>query len=126
MIVQAAKIIGSGLATIGLTNTLLLILTNNKDLLLSDIIYTDIIRKAISTVEKMILSLPNNNLLLKFLNEEIPKLTLKNNKVVTNNNIEVKYFINLNLKNRDEEIENILKINFLTAGIYVFIALDDE
>jgi hypothetical protein len=50
MIVQAAKIIGSGLATIGLTNTLSSLLTNNKDLLLSEIIYTDITRKAILTV----------------------------------------------------------------------------
>jgi len=32
MIVQAAKIIGSGLATIGLIDTLLSLLTQNKDL----------------------------------------------------------------------------------------------
>ena len=38
MIVQAAKIIGSGLATIGLINTLLSLLTENRYLLLSDII----------------------------------------------------------------------------------------
>jgi len=52
MIVQAAKIIGSGLATIGLTNTLLSLLTNNKNLLLWDIIYTHVARKAILTLEK--------------------------------------------------------------------------
>ena len=34
MIVQAAKIIGSGLATIGLTNVLLSLLTKNKNLYL--------------------------------------------------------------------------------------------
>ena len=38
MIVQAAKIIGSGLATIGLTNILLLLITENKNLLLSEIL----------------------------------------------------------------------------------------
>jgi len=102
MIVQAAKIIGSGLATIGLTNTLLSLLTNNKDLLLLEIIYIGIIKKDILTVEKMILSLPNNNLLLKFLNEELPKSALKINGVVINNNIEIKSFIDLNLKKKDK------------------------
>jgi len=66
MIVQAAKIIGSGLATIGLTNILLSLLTNNKDLLLSEIIYSDMARKTILTIKKMISNLPNNKLLLGF------------------------------------------------------------
>jgi len=66
MIVQAAKIIGSGLATIGLTNILLSLLTNNKDLLLSEIIYSDMARKTILTIKKMISNLPNNSLLLGF------------------------------------------------------------
>jgi hypothetical protein len=69
MLVQAAKIIGSGLATIGLTNTLLSLVSENKDLLLSDVIYTNMAKKAILTIDKMIDSLPNNSILLKFLNE---------------------------------------------------------
>jgi hypothetical protein len=46
MIVQAAKIIGSGLATIGLINILLSLLTQNKDLFLSNIVYTELVKKA--------------------------------------------------------------------------------
>ena len=38
MILQAAKIIGSGLATIGLIYLLLTLLNHNKDLLLSNLI----------------------------------------------------------------------------------------
>jgi hypothetical protein len=126
MLVQAAKIIGSGLATIGLTNTLLSLVTENKDLLLSDVIYTNMAKKAISTIDKMIDSLPNDSVLLKFLNEEISKSILKINGIVINNNIEIKDFIDLNLNNKDKEIKNILNIDFLTAGVYMFIAPNNE
>lgn len=70
MLVQAAKIIGSGLATIGLSNVLLSVIRDD-DLLLSKIIYTKLVKEAISTVESMINSLPKDSVLLKFLNEEI-------------------------------------------------------
>jgi hypothetical protein len=79
MLVQAAKIIGSGLATIGLTNTLLSLVTDNKDLLLLDVIYTNMAKKAISTIDKMIDTLPGDSLLLKYLNKEISKSILKIN-----------------------------------------------
>jgi len=57
MILQAAKIIGSGLATIGLINLLLSLLNHNKDFLLSDIVYSKLAKKTIFTCEEMIKSL---------------------------------------------------------------------
>ena len=126
MIVQAAKIIGSGLATIGLTNTILSLLTNNKELLLSNIIYTNLAKKAILTIDKMIISLPNNSLLLKFLNEEVIKSILKINGIIINNNLEFKNYINLNSNTKDKDIKNILNIDFLNAGVYMFIAPNNE
>ncbi len=126
MIVQAAKIIGSGLATIGLTNVLLSLLTENKNLLLSNITYTNIAKKAIFTIDRMITSLPHNSLLLKYLKEELPRSILKINANVIDNNIEIKYYVNLNSNNKNKEINDILDIKFLTAGVYTFIAPDDE
>jgi hypothetical protein len=70
MLVQAAKIIGSGLATIGLSNVLLSVILNDN-LLLSKIIYTKLLKVAISIIESMINSLPKDSVLFKFLNEEI-------------------------------------------------------
>ena len=78
MIVQAAKIIGSGLATIGLTN-ILLSLIQNDNLLISKINITKLGKKGISTIDKMIESLPKDSLLLKFLMHEISLSTLKIN-----------------------------------------------
>jgi hypothetical protein len=126
MILQAAKIIGSGLATIGLTNILLSLLTENKKLLLSSIIYTNLAKKAIDTIDKIIINLPNNSLLLKFLNEEIPKSILKINGIVNNNNIEIKDFVDLSLNNKDREIKKILNVDFLIAGVYIFISPNNE
>jgi hypothetical protein len=84
MILQAAKIIGSGLATIGLINLLLSLLNHNKDLLLSDIIYSKLAKKAIFTCEEMIKSLPETNIVLEFLNKEIPLSILKVNSSISN------------------------------------------
>ena len=57
MLVQAAKIIGSGLATIGLSKILYSIVDNDY-LLISKIIYTKFIRRAIFRVDSMINNLP--------------------------------------------------------------------
>jgi len=69
MILQAAKIIGSGLATIGLINLLLSLLNHNKDFLLSDIVYSKLAKKTIFTCEEMIKSSLDTNIILGFLNE---------------------------------------------------------
>ena len=95
MIVQAAKIIGSGLATIGLTNILLSLIHNNK-YLVSDIIYTDLAKKAIFTVDEMIGSLAKNSILYKFLEIEIPQSTLHINAKNINGNIVLNNYIPLN------------------------------
>lgn len=89
MLVQAAKIIGSGLATIGL-NSVLLSVIHDDNLLLSKIVYTKLVKEAISTVENMINSLPKDSVLFNFLNREIlsSKLEIvgknKNNLLVIN------------------------------------------
>lgn len=77
MVAQAAKIIGSGLATIGLIDVLLSLLIQNKDLYLSEIVYIELAKRAIFTTEEMIKSLPEVNLVLKFLYKEIPLSILK-------------------------------------------------
>jgi len=61
MIVQAAKIIGSGLATIGLTDILLPV-TRNENILISKIIKIELIKKGIATVGSMIKSIPKNRI----------------------------------------------------------------
>ena len=126
MIVQAAKIIGSGLATIGLTNKLLSLLIENENLLFSKIVFTKIAKKAIFTIDNMIISLPHDNILLKFLIEVVPKSILKINGILIDNNIEIKDYVNLSSKYKDKEIKNILNIDFLTAGVYMFIAPNNE
>lgn len=74
MIVQAAKIMGSGMATIGLTNILLSLIRDNN-FIISKVYYTDLSKKGILTIDDMIRILLNenqNSILLKFLEEEIP------------------------------------------------------
>lgn len=126
MILQAAKIIGSGLATIGLINLLLSLLNHNKDLLLSDIIYSKLAIKAIITCEEMIKSIPETNIVLGFLKKEIPLSILKVNGSIFNNTILVNEFISLKTKDRKKDIKKILSHEFLIAGVYLFIAPDDE
>jgi hypothetical protein len=123
---EAAKIIGSGLATIGLINLLLSLLNHNKDLLLSDIIYSKLAIKAIFTCEEMIKSLPETNIVLEFLKKEIPLSILKVNGSIFNNTILVNEFISLNTKDIKKNIKKILSHEFLIAGVYMFIAPDDE
>ena len=124
MIVQAAKIIGSGLATIGLTN-ILLSLIQNDSLLLSKINITELGKKGISTIDKMIESLPKDSLLLKFLMHEIALSSLKiygkveNGLIVHTNMI----LLDLNYKNK---MTNIIDSKFYIAGVYVFIAPNGE
>src|SRR5215471_10036818 len=87
MLIQAAKIIGAGIATVGLSNILLSVIQNDN-LLLSKIVYTKLIKEAISTIENMIKSLPKDSVLLKFLEKEVllSKLEIrginKNNKLI--------------------------------------------
>jgi hypothetical protein len=124
MIVQGAKIIGSGLATIGLSNVLLSVIQNDN-LLLSNIVYTKLIKKAISTIETMINSLPKDSVLLSFLEKEIlsSKLEIigknKNNILVIDNLIPlISYSNNKNIKN--------INSDFYTAGVYLFKAPNGE
>ena len=126
MIVQAAKIIGSGLATIGLKSVLLSIIDDDK-LLLSKIIYTKLVRKAINTVENMLNSLPKNSVILKFLEREIllSKLEIigknKNDKLIINKLILLD-FNNLYYKKPKKDINS----DFYIAGVYLFKAPDGE
>jgi len=109
MILQAAKIIGSGLATIGLIDVLLSMLNNNKGLLLSNIIYSKLAKKAISTCEEMVNSLPDNNIVLGFLKKEIPLSLLKINGSINNNAIVVKEFISLDSKLKNINIKKNIR-----------------
>lgn len=70
MIVQAAKIIGSGLATIGLINIILTVI-RDENILISKIIKTELIKKWIVAVDSRIKSIPKNRILYKFLDTEI-------------------------------------------------------
>ena len=124
MIVQAAKIIGSGLATIGLTN-ILLSLIQNDNLLISKINITELGKKGISTIDKMIESLPKDSLLLKFLMHEISLSTLKINGKAENGLIIPTDMILLDL-NYKKKIVTIIDSQFNIAGVYVFIGPDGE
>jgi hypothetical protein len=126
MLVQAAKIVGSGLATIGLHSVLLSIIQDDN-LLLSKIIYTKLIKEGISTVENMLKSLPKNSILLKFLEKEILSSKLKiisknkNNKLIINKLIPLD-FNNLSYK----KLKNDINSDFYIAGVYLFEAPDNE
>src|SRR5436305_10423832 len=126
MIVQAAKIIGSGLATIGLTNILLSLIHNNK-YLVSDIIYTDLAKKAIFTVDEMIVSLAKNSILYKFREIEIPQSTLHINAKNINGNIVLNNYIplNSNIKKRKSQNRKV-KLYFNVAGVYLFKGPSNE
>jgi len=124
VIVQAAKIIGSGLATIGLNNILLSVL-HNDNLLLSKIIYTKLVNNAIFTVENMINSLSDNSIILKFLEKEIPLSHLeirgknKNNVLVVDDLVPLTPHLNLGkIINTDS--------NFYTSGVYLLKAPNDK
>lgn len=126
MLVQAAKIIGSGLATIGLINVLLSVI-HNDDILLSKVVYTKLVKEAIHTIESMINSLPKNSVILKFLEEEIllSKLEIigknKKNKLVINKLVPLD-FNNLYYKKLKKDINS----NFYIAGVYLFKAPNGE
>src|SRR5271154_825284 len=116
MIVQAAKIIGSGLATIGLTNMLLSLIHNNK-YLVSELTYTDLAKKALFTIEEMIGSLAENSTLYKFLDTEISKSTLYINAKNINGNLVLdKYTLLSSKKSREENT----MLSFNIAGVYIF------
>ena len=123
MIIQAAKIIGSGLATIGLTNILLSVIQNDN-VLISKIIYTELIKKAISTIETMVQSLPLKCTLLKFLEEEIRVSTLEIKAKREKGYISTQNFFSLPIKTRLKL--KPLKNNFNIAGVYVFSAPNGE
>ena len=110
MIIQAAKIIGSGLATIGLI--VILMLNSNKGLLLFNIIYSKLAKEAISTCEVMVRSLRYSSIVLDFLKKEIPLSILKINGSITNNPIVVIEVIPLDskVKNIDFLIELLVYI----------------
>jgi hypothetical protein len=126
MIVQAAKIIGSGLATIGLQKILLSILHDNN-LLLSKIVYTKLVKEAILIVENMLNSLPKNSVLLIFLEKEILSSKLEiigkieNSELVIDKLISLDFY-NLNYKKSKKDINS----NFYIAGVYLFKAPDGE
>jgi hypothetical protein len=126
MIVQAAKILGSGVATVGLKSVLLSII-HDDNLLLSKVIYTKLVIVAISTVENMLNSLPKDSVLLKFIEREIllSKLEIigksNNNKLIIDKLIPLD-FNNLNYKKLKQDIN----FDFYIAGVYLFKAPDGE
>jgi hypothetical protein len=122
MIVQAAKIIGSGLATIGLTNMLLSLIHNNK-YLISELIYTDLAKKAVFTIDEMIRSLGENSTLYKFLETEISKLTLHINAKNINGSLVLDKYTLLSSKKIKEE--NTM-LSFNIAGVYIFKGSNNE
>ena len=123
MIIQAAKIIGSGLATIGLTNILLSVI-KNENVLISKIIYTELIKKAISTIDTMVQNLPLNSTLLKFLEEEIKVSTLEIKAKREKGYIGTENFFSLHINTRLKM--KSLNNDFNTAGVYVFSAPNGE
>jgi hypothetical protein len=126
MLVQAAKIIGSGLATIGLINTLLSVILDDN-LLLSKIIYTKLVKEAISIVESMINSLPKDSVLLNFLNEEILSSKLEIIGKNENNNLVVNELIPLDFNNlKYKKLKKDINSSFYMAGVYIFIAPNGE
>src|ERR1700719_2017656 len=127
MIVQAAKIIGSGLATIGLTDILLSVI-RNEDMLISKIIKTELIEKGISTVNSMIESLPKNSILYKFLEIEIKgsKLYIRGGTSNIKGYVKTKNFLSLPLQVKSKIKIDYMKEDFYIAGVYVLSAPDGE
>lgn len=125
MIVEAAKIIGSGLATIGLKDILLSIIKSD-DKLISKIIYTKLINEAISTVDNMLNSLPKDSVLLKFLEKEIlsSKLEILGKKN-ENNELVIDKLILLT-SNLSYKKVNKTNLDFYLAGVYLFKAPDGK
>jgi hypothetical protein len=126
MIVQAAKIMGSGMATIGLTNNLLSLIRDNK-LLISKIYYTDLIKKGILTIDDMIRTLLNenkNSILLKYLEEEIGLSIL----LINGRNINgiIKVNDDIFIKTLDKKKVSKLNNSFMVAGVYLFNGPNDE
>jgi hypothetical protein len=121
MLVQAAKILGAGLATIGLKNVLLSVI-HDDNLLLSKIVYTKLVLGAISTVESMLNNLTKDSVFLKFLEKEILLFKLeiigknKNNKLVINKLIPLE-FNSLNYKKLKKDIN---------SDFYIFKAPDNK
>lgn len=121
---QAAKIIGSGLATIGLKNVLLSVI-HNDNLLLSKVIYTELVKKAINTVESMLNSLSKDSIILNYLEREImlSKLVIigknKDNILIVDN------MIPLISSSNYEDIKNI-NSDFYIAGVYLFNSPNNE
>jgi|SRR5271167_3016628 len=126
MLVQAAKIIGSGLATIGLSNVLLSVIRDNN-LLLSKIIYTKLVKEAISIVESMINSLLKDSVLFNFLNEEILLSRIEIMGKNENNNLVVNELIPLNFNNlKYKKLKEDINSSFYIAGVYIFEAPNGE
>jgi GIY-YIG catalytic domain len=126
MIVQAAKIIGSGLATIGLLDTLLSVIKNNKNLI-SEIVYTDLAKKAIHTVSEMINSLDKDSLLYEFLHKEIPESALiTNGKLMKGDLIVDNYDILKKITYKKGNVFKNINSSFFIAGVYIFIGQNNE
>lgn len=121
---QAAKIIGSGLATIGLNNVLLSVI-HNDNLLLSKVIYTELVKKAINTVESMLNSLSKDSIVLNYLEREImlSKLVIigrsKDNILIVDNMIPLISSSNYrDIRNNNSD--------FYIAGVYLFNSPNNE
>jgi hypothetical protein len=131
MLVQAAKIIGSGLATIGLKEKLISPLTNillsplDSKYLITKIILTHLSIEAIKTVDKMIGSLSNNNKLYKFLVEEIPNSFIYINSKIKNDIVVGENFIH-SLSDCKKSFIKKPDYPFHIAGVYVFCTLNNE
>jgi hypothetical protein len=123
MLLQAAKTIGSGLATIGLTNILLSPLQNNN--ILTKLYITHLITEAIKTIDDMIGSLPQINQLHKFLEEEVPNSFIYVNAKIENDIVIGNNYIH---SFSDGQKNNIKKpiYPFHIAGVYVFSTLTNE
>src|SRR5579862_6244750 len=151
MVLQAAKIIGSGLATIGLNNSLFSPLTNIllspllSNNLLTKLFVTKLGKNAIHTIDNMIKSLSLDSLLYNFIEEELPNSFIYVNGKIENNRIIGSDFIYL-LSERTSPSHNNFppvskrtgKIDFSNkivprpdfpfhiAGVYIFRTLTNE
>ena len=131
MLVQAAKIIGSGLATIGLKESLLSPLTNillsplQSNNLLTKLSLTHLSIQAIKTIDNMIVSMSRTNQLYKFLEEEHPNSCMYVNVNIENGIRTGNNFVH-SLSDCKKSYVKKPAYPFHITGVYAFNTLTNE